>query len=105
LHIDDLLKLQSAIFGLCKDTIVERGEQYSTTADTLAAFKRASVIAQTSPSQVCLNLLAVKVSRLSQLITDIDKSKNTKSKYRILEDTIVDLINYLVLLYAIESEK
>jgi hypothetical protein len=102
LHIDDLLKLQSAIFGLCRDTIVERGEQYSTTADTLAAFKRASVIAQTSPSQVCLNLLAIKVSRLSQLIIDIEKSK---SKYRILEDTIVDLINYLVLLYAIESEK
>lgn len=86
------------IFAIIEQTQESKGSDYANT-DRLSNFKLAGSIIGLSASQNCLSLIATKVARLGVLL----KSRNPKNES--IEDSILDLINYGILLSMIESEK
>jgi hypothetical protein len=66
-------------------------------SDVLSNFKKAGSICNLTPEQNCLSLIATKVARLGELLSD--KKPNNES----IEDTIIDLANYSFLLHCIKK--
>jgi len=81
-----------------REVIIRKGEDYSTSDDTLSNFKLAGSICQLTPEQNCLSLIATKVARLGVLFQG--KVPNNES----IQDSVLDLANYAVLLDMIISE-
>jgi hypothetical protein len=88
-----------AIFSKCKDIMLSKGDDYSK-EDRLGLFKSVAQITRSTPAAVCLNLIATKVARLSELTSGDGKTPNHES----IEDNIIDLINYSALLSQIIKE-
>lgn len=80
-----------------KDTILLKGDDYAG-EDRLSNFKHAGNITGIGAELNCLSLIATKVARLGQLLNG--KEPNNES----IEDSILDLANYSVLLYMITTE-
>lgn len=80
-----------------RETLLSKGDDYAN-EDRLSNFKMAGAIAGGDAETNCLNLIATKVARLGNLF----KSKDIKNES--VEDSILDLANYAVLLYMLRSE-
>ncbi len=94
--LDELVEIHEAICTIAKGLVKERGLEYSPETDTLATFKKTAELTFTTPSDVCINLMGVKMSRICQ----------QAEQGRIPFDSIYDLINYAVYLTVlIEEEK
>lgn len=95
------LEQQQQFFGnfvlKMSDLMLVKGNDYSG-IDRLSNFKTVGKITGVSAEITCLNLIAVKVARLGQLLNG--KTPNNES----IDDTIVDLANYSVLLAMIRSD-
>lgn len=85
------------IFAIIEKTQDSKGDDYAND-DRLSNFKLAGSIVGLSASQNCLSLIATKVARLGVLL----KSRNPKNES--IDDSILDLINYGILLSMLESE-
>lgn len=94
---DKQLEIFDKVTSRMREIIVSKREDYAG-QDVLSNFKDAGKIAGLSTSRQCLSLIAVKVARLSNLLDS--KNPNNES----IEDSILDLANYSLLLYMIESE-
>ncbi len=81
-----------------EDILFKKGNDYAN-ADRLSNFKLAGAITGGSAETNCLNLIATKVARLGVLLNS-GKTPNNES----VQDSIIDLINYGVLLDMIVSE-
>lgn len=81
------------------DIMLKKGNDYSN-EDRLNNFKVAGAILGKTPEEVALVLIAVKVARLGQLI-GTNKTPNNES----IDDTLLDLANYDILLAMILDEK
>lgn len=96
-------KEQMAHFGYftgeMKKTLFSKGDDYAN-EDRLSNFKLAGAIAGGDAKTNCLNLIATKVARLGVLI-NTDKEPNNES----IDDSILDLANYAILLSMIINEK
>ena len=79
------------------DTMLKKGNDYANT-DRLSNFKLAGNICQTSAKINCLNQIANKVARLGVLLNSTEVNNES------IEDSILDLANYSVLLGMILSE-
>ena len=79
------------------NTMLKKGNDYANT-DRLSNFKLAGGICQTSAKESCLNQIANKVARLGVLF------KSNEVNNESIEDSILDLANYTVLLAMIISE-
>ncbi len=77
--------------------MLSKGDDYSG-QDRLSNFKLAGQISGITPEQNCLSLIATKVARLGQLLSG--KTPNNES----IQDSILDLANYAVLLAMIVSD-
>lgn len=82
-----------------KVVLFKKGNDYANT-DRLSNFKLAGSICGLKAEQNCLSLIATKVARLGVLLNS-DKSPNNES----IEDSILDLTNYSVLLSMLWSER
>jgi len=82
-----------------EDILFKKGNDYAN-QDRLSNFKLAGTIAGGSAELNCLNLIATKVARLGVLLNS-GKAPNNES----IQDSIIDLINYGVLLDMIVSER
>ena len=80
-----------------KKTMIGKGNDYANT-DRLSNFKLAGTICGLSPEQNCLSLIATKVARLGVLL------KSGVAQNESIEDSILDLANYAVLLACIRKD-
>lgn len=89
----------------CFNTVVERlksimsskGDDYASD-DRLSNFKLAGAICGISAEKNCLSLIATKVARLGVLLDG--KKPNNES----LDDSIIDLAMYAILLYMLRND-
>ena len=81
-----------------RDVLLNKGDDYAN-ADRLSNFKMAGQIAGGNAQLNCLNLIATKVARLGVLINSKDKPKNES-----INDSIMDLANYALLLAMINDD-
>ena len=86
------------ITGEMRKTLFSKGDDYAN-EDRLSNFKLAGAISGGDARTNCLNLIATKVARLGVLI-NTDKEPNNES----IEDSVLDLANYAVLLSMIINE-
>ena len=80
-----------------RDVLLNKGDDYANT-DRLSNFKMAGQIAGGNAQLNCLNLIATKVARLGVLLNSNDKPKNES-----INDSIMDLANYAMLLAMINK--
>ena len=86
------------ITGEMKKTLFSEGDDYAN-EDRLSNFKLAGAISGGDARTNCLNLISTKVARLGVLI-NTNKEPNNES----IEDSVLDLANYAVLLSMIINE-
>jgi hypothetical protein len=95
-------KEQLAVFGYLtnemKKTLFSKGDDYAN-EDRLSNFKLAGAISGGNASINCLNMISTKVARLGNLLNK-DGDPNNES----IDDSVLDLANYAVLLYMIINE-
>ena len=82
-----------------KEILDRKGDDYSG-KDRLSVFKTTAQICHTTAEMVVLDKIVTKVARLGTLFTS-SKAPNNKS----IEDNIVDLANYVILLYQVNKDK
>jgi hypothetical protein len=86
-------------FEKCKSLLTSKKHDYSKVTDEFSNFKFSADIAKVKPEQSMFILVGTKVARLSELIA----GKTPKNEA--VEDTIIDLINYLVILKTFLENK
>ena len=94
--LDKFLSDTDVLLAQCKSMLSRKNHDYAGNTDIFSNFKFAASAAGISPPQSILVLLGVKISRLSQLIGSGKEPLNEK-----IEDSIVDLINYALLLHGL----
>lgn len=82
-----------------ENTLLKKGNDYAN-EDKLSNFKLAGSISGLKPEVQCLSLIATKVARLGVLLNS-DKEPNNES----IQDSVLDLVNYGILLSMILSDK
>ena len=80
-----------------RDVLLNKGDDYAN-VDRLSNFKMAGQIAGGNAQLNCLNLIATKVARLGVLLNSNDEPKNES-----INDSIMDLANYALLLAMINK--
>lgn len=84
-----------------RQTLLKKGNDYSAgQEDRLINFKAPGALLNMPPAKVALNLMAVKISRLSNLL-DSGKAPNFES----IQDNSLDLCVYSILLDSILYEE
>lgn len=96
---EQLIKIDQ-MFEKMKDTILSKSVDYSTNMDVLSNFKLAGSICGLTPELNALSLIATKVARLGVLLKSESKPNNES-----IQDSILDLANYSVLLSMITADK
>ena len=86
------------IVGEMEKVLFSKGDDYANT-DRLSNFKLAGAITGGDARTNCLNMIATKVARLGVLINSDKEPKNES-----VEDSVLDLANYSVLLCMIINE-
>ena len=81
-----------------RDVLLNKGDDYAN-RDRLSNFKLAGLIAGGNAKTNCLNLIATKVARLGVLL-----NSNDEPKYESVNDSIMDLANYALLLAMVNYE-
>jgi len=82
-----------------RDIMLSKGNDYAN-EDRLSNFKLAGSICGLSPEQNCLSLIATKVARLGVLLKEKSKPNNES-----IEDSLVDMANYTLLLIMILKDE
>lgn len=89
------------VFSECIETLKRKNADYSNNADSLKNFKVSAMVANVTTSQGILVRLMDKMTRIGNLI-----NKEASVKDESIFDTIMDAINYcLILLVALKEEK
>ena len=86
------------IMGEMEKVLFSKGDDYANT-DRLSNFKLAGAITGGDARTNCLNMIATKVARLGVLINSKEEPNNES-----IEDSVLDLANYSVLLLMIINE-
>ena len=89
----------AAMVAKMEATLFKKGNDYANT-DRLSNFKLAGAIAGGTAETNCLNMIATKVARLGVLLNSDCKPNNES-----IEDSILDLANYAVLLGMILEDR
>ena len=76
-----------------RQTLNKKGNDYANDKDRLSGFKSAAKLARTTSQDIILNQIAIKAERLFSLLKENKEPKNEP-----VADTILDMVNYLVLL-------
>ena len=83
-----------------EQTLLKKGNDYAAQTDRLSNFKLSGAICNLSPEQVCLSLIATKVSRIGNLL-----GTNLPPNNESIADSLLDLANYAALLHMLLLEK
>ena len=93
------IELFNEITEKMRNTLLNKGDDYANT-DRLSNFKLAGGIAGGNAKINCLNSIATKVARLGVLLNSKDAPKNES-----IDDSVLDLANYAILLSMILNDK
>lgn len=96
--LDEQEKSFDALVEKMRKTLFSKGSDYAN-EDRISNFKLAGAIAGGTAETNCLNLIATKVARLGVLLNSTGQPNNES-----IEDSILDLANYAVLLNMILEE-
>lgn len=88
------------LLNRCVELLRSKASDYADGHDAFINFKTAAQVAGISPEQTLLTLLGMKISRLTQLV-----GKNKTAKHESSEDTMLDIINYVLLLRGMLQEQ
>lgn len=80
-------------------TLISKSNDYANN-DRLSNFKMAGQISGIKPEINCLSIIATKVARLGVLLNSKGEPSNES-----IQDSVLDLANYSVLLHMILTEK
>lgn len=98
------LERQRRVFDATVETmramLFRKGDDYATDGDRLSNFKLAGAVCGMDAERNCLNLIATKVARLGVLLNASGPPANES-----IDDTLIDLANYAVLLRMIRLDK
>lgn len=83
----------------CLEIMARKNHDYSSTQDPFINFKTAAEAAGITPAQAILTLIGMKIARLSQLVGTEKRPLNES-----VEDSVMDLINYALLLRGVLKE-
>jgi len=97
---NEQIEIFEVTFSQLKDTLNKKGADYAN-EDKLSNFKLAGNIAGITPEINCLSLIATKVARLGVLLNNPQHNPSNES----IDDSIMDLANYTILLRMILIEK
>lgn len=89
----------SQFFDRMRSVILSKGNDYAN-EDRLSNFKLAGAICGLTAEQNCLSLIATKVARLGVLL-----KSDTPAENESIEDSLIDLANYAVLLDQIRKDR
>jgi hypothetical protein len=99
MKVDELLSLADGTFKTCLTILSQKNKDYSKGEDALRNFKMVEVFNLTdSPTGICVRLCD-KFSRIANLLKSGPAVKDES-----IEDTILDVINYAILLKACLQE-
>jgi len=99
MEINKVLEIQKQIFKEATQIITDKSHDYSSSDDALANLKSCKALG-IEPSDGVLIRIMDKLGRFANLRNKKAKVQSEKNR-----DTIIDAINYLVLLYILEEEK
>lgn len=99
-NFSNFLQDAQQLLNKCLQLLASKNHDYSETQDAFANFKLAAHIAGIPTEQTLLTLLGMKLARLNQLL-----GKNKSPKHEAVEDTLMDIINYTLLLRGILQER
>lgn len=97
--LDQQTKHFETLVEKMRQTMLRKGNDYSTQDDRLSNFKQAGAITNTHPAKVALIVAAIKISRMCALIDSGKKPENEA-----MEDTSLDLCCYAILNDAVLNE-
>jgi hypothetical protein len=86
------------VLNSCLELIKKKNHDYAEDSDIFSNFDFAAKTSGVSASQALMAIVGVKISRLSQLVGNGKEPVNEK-----IDDTIKDVINYMLLLRGILS--
>ena len=78
------------------DTLTKKGKDYSPEQDVFGNFKFAANTANITRDESILNLIGIKVARISNLMP---KGMGQVPNFESIEDSVIDLMGYSALLY------
>lgn len=99
-NFSNFLQDAQQLLNRCLQLLASKNHDYSETQDAFANFKLAAHIAGIPTEQTLLTLLGMKLARLNQLL-----GKSKQPKHEAVEDTLMDIINYTLLLRGILQER
>ena len=99
MNLDQQKQAFAAMVAKMESTLFKKGNDYANT-DRLSNFKLAGAISGGSAETNCLNMIATKVARLGVLLNSSGQPNNES-----IEDSILDLANYAVLLGMILEDR
>jgi transcriptional antiterminator Rof (Rho-off) len=102
MKIQTFLRLHTDACAHARDLTHQKGHDYSGEADTLRNVKTAEMLGICTAEQGVVIRLGDKLNRLAQL-TKPDAIARVKDES--VNDTLLDMINYSVLLLALRAEK
>ncbi|MBP7134227.1 DUF1599 domain-containing protein [Patescibacteria group bacterium] len=99
-NFSSFLQDAQQVLNRCLQLLASKNHDYSESQDAFANFKVAAHIAGIPTEQTLLTLLGMKFARLHQLT-----GKNKTPKHEAVEDTLMDIINYTLLLRGVLRER
>ena len=84
----------------CRETLFNKGNEYSVQGDRLSYFKKAAAVMDSTPEGALFGMLAKHLVSVSDMC--LDKEKYHKEVW---SEKITDSINYLLILAAIVEEE
>lgn len=98
--LDEQQQALKSFASRMEQTLLKKGNDYAALSDRLSNFKLSGAICNLTAEQVCLSLIATKVSRLGNLL-----GANLPPDNESIDDSLLDLANYAVLLHMLLLEK
>jgi hypothetical protein len=97
---EELLEKHDEITKKARETLTDKNDDYTGSADALANFKRYKHMGVCDKETGILSRIVDKVSRLSSLV---DQERSVEDET--FEDTVEDLINYSIILSVAYNEE
>ena len=91
--------LAKEFYDDCLSTLLKKANDYASEQDCFSNFKMISQICKMPIEKAFMQFLAVKISRLSELVGEGKEAKNES-----VEDTLKDLTNYACLMAVFLKE-
>ena len=97
--LEDLLEIRDELSEKSRELMIAKNSDYNANGDPFGNLRACECIGVPGAIGVLIRMLD-KIKRLETIVT----GKELKVDDETLEDTIIDLMNYTVLLYAMESD-